>query len=443
MARGRFTSAYPERMMLVDAIREITRHVDPEHPETVSAPAFNAARAEAGHPDCPTAKQCAARLNRPWSSLRRQVSDPAHSWQQDTRRAPHVALQPERVEWVVRHMHAAVAAHLGAEPGTLVLRELDWQERVEALNRRRQRRNPMGSVPTYNQVLHSAACSRAELLGRLGLPSVEPSAGLIPGPHGDTPSQEECVQSAMAFLRSPAGLKPTKDRYRAWYLRQGDRPSANSLTKSRLGFHGTLERARRRLRMGGPPEHPVLDHLHQAQSDVQRAALAILLRGSATPAALAEELHVDNSNLLPILRGLEGVGGVHEVARRGGDRTERFRYALHPGLPAELIDELATGGASIVAGVRRERTARRSPLHPKSEAVLAAVRRLDAGDGVRSQQLVAAVDLPPQHVRNHIRILKDRGVLARSKVTIVGERWREVSVYSLTADAELLLGQHQ
>lgn len=528
MARGRFTSAYPERMMLVDAVREITRHVDPEHPETVSAPAFDAARVEAGHPDCPTAKQCAARLGRPWSKLRAQASDPGTHWPHQLMRRPETGFTGTATEIAhqVRRIHAGVAAGLGQDPADHILRELDWRAEVELLNRRRHRRNPMACHPSFDQVIYAFGGSLDELLDAHHLPTkptemprsisvfealdrfletfgamprrdeferfrqagrlrVAAFAGdwvdiclqwrairaarrlwspvdaplkadrpdyTLPDDfsHGDSsissrqPTQEACIESAMDFLSTLGGQPATDVTYRQWSVGHDDRRSVNSLKNSRLGFHGTLAAARQRMRHGGLPEHPVYATLDGADSNLARAVLALLVvDGPGSPIELAIALLANNSAARSVLGRLADAGAVVQIDRVGGDRTERLRYGVADGLPEDLAEELRRERDDLVVELRAYGTSKRRQLHEKSKVVLAAVRELDTGAGVRARDIEHHTGLAFQHVSNHCRRLTELGLVARNKAAITGERWREVWVYSVADDAEQLLAEHQ
>lgn len=59
---SRFASAYTDRD-LHSVIATVAPHVNPGAPEACTQRAFDAARAAAGHPACPTARQLTTRLN--------------------------------------------------------------------------------------------------------------------------------------------------------------------------------------------------------------------------------------------------------------------------------------------------------------------------------------------------------------------------------------------
>jgi hypothetical protein len=62
MARHRFTPTHSNRE-LMDLLAAVARVANPENPDACTQRAFDAARSDAGHPDCPTAQQICTRLN--------------------------------------------------------------------------------------------------------------------------------------------------------------------------------------------------------------------------------------------------------------------------------------------------------------------------------------------------------------------------------------------
>ena len=77
---GRAKSRYSD-LDLYEAVRVIAKFVDADDPESISQPAFDAARASAGHPDCPTARAVCMRLadrdrsSLPWAELLSRALD--------------------------------------------------------------------------------------------------------------------------------------------------------------------------------------------------------------------------------------------------------------------------------------------------------------------------------------------------------------------------------
>ena len=63
-----FSTRYSDDALL-DAIREVSAHAAPEQPTRVAPAVFDAARAAAGHPRAPAAKQITRRLGRGWYEL--------------------------------------------------------------------------------------------------------------------------------------------------------------------------------------------------------------------------------------------------------------------------------------------------------------------------------------------------------------------------------------
>lgn len=67
--RFRPTPGYETDDHLLDAVRAVARRFPPGQRLTLSQAQFDAARAEATHPNCPTAKQVAARLRLSWADV--------------------------------------------------------------------------------------------------------------------------------------------------------------------------------------------------------------------------------------------------------------------------------------------------------------------------------------------------------------------------------------
>jgi hypothetical protein len=68
MSSSRFESRYDLRS-LVDIVAHVARAADANEPERVSQSRYDAARAQAGYGDAPSARQTAARFKMPWSEL--------------------------------------------------------------------------------------------------------------------------------------------------------------------------------------------------------------------------------------------------------------------------------------------------------------------------------------------------------------------------------------
>jgi len=64
---------------LPGVVADVCRDLDPRHPRSVSQARFDAARADAGHPQAPSAKQISARLRLPWPEVKQLALDPTRS----------------------------------------------------------------------------------------------------------------------------------------------------------------------------------------------------------------------------------------------------------------------------------------------------------------------------------------------------------------------------
>lgn len=81
-ASSRFTSVYSDDQLL-EAVVLVSRHARPDAPERTTQQQFDDARTAGGHPDCPSARQIAARISRPW----REILEVVHKhWADRSRR---------------------------------------------------------------------------------------------------------------------------------------------------------------------------------------------------------------------------------------------------------------------------------------------------------------------------------------------------------------------
>jgi hypothetical protein len=110
--RARFASAYTDRALL-DAVRAVALHAQPDHPTQVTKARFDDARTAAGHGDLPAAARIVRRLRAPWAATLQRAfadGDPAQ-WLSSRARAAEV---PDAGTDDVRHCLRLAAAHLGA-----------------------------------------------------------------------------------------------------------------------------------------------------------------------------------------------------------------------------------------------------------------------------------------------------------------------------------------
>jgi len=74
LALGQFTVKHRPEVLLA-IVRDVLLAADAQAPDTVSQRAYDAARADAGHPKSPRADRIAARLGVPWPTLRDRVAN--------------------------------------------------------------------------------------------------------------------------------------------------------------------------------------------------------------------------------------------------------------------------------------------------------------------------------------------------------------------------------
>lgn len=167
----RFTPTH-SRDRLLQVVHEVSVHADPAAPADVSQRRFNAARAVAGHPDCPQAHAIAERLGVSWPLLLRTV----HTTDNRSRLVSVLASDRGRKGITLDHVLTAirlVARYLRVS--ALSLSEYDrGREELVAGDKRAWAHGGQAELmfPTRNQideVLHQNELTWTEALARAGL----------------------------------------------------------------------------------------------------------------------------------------------------------------------------------------------------------------------------------------------------------------------------------
>jgi hypothetical protein len=149
----RFQSRYDLRG-LVDVAAEVARVAAPARPEKVTQDAYDAARARAGYPDAPSARQTASRLRIPWAEVLNLAFDG-----RDVTRAlgalfgerPERALGPDAIRGALR----VVALRLKTESLSLDEYTSEWARMLLRTRRPWLHRSTL-DLPKATRISHSA-----------------------------------------------------------------------------------------------------------------------------------------------------------------------------------------------------------------------------------------------------------------------------------------------
>jgi len=183
---SRFTSKYDERG-LVAVVREVAAHCQPDDPEGVSTRAFDAARAGAGHPDLPTAKQISSRLKRPWAQVLRLAGKPDMNVALALSRRLGRRSETED-PWMNEELGVAGLRIVASRLQTETLRPSEYvaeRNAIVAADGRRHRHGQDLRLPTEGQIVRifgdwDAGLERAGLQPRPERPAKEQDAKGVP-----------------------------------------------------------------------------------------------------------------------------------------------------------------------------------------------------------------------------------------------------------------------
>lgn len=227
--RSRFRSDYNVGQ-LPSLVRVIALTADPVHPLSLSQRRFDVARANAGHPDAPSARQICARLDRGWRevlTLGLEQNSPDRALGRQDGELPELLSETE----IAAALRTVLADEGDVSP--------DAFERARARLLRADRRRRHGgrlTLPTAAQITRSAGSWNAALA----------LAGLEPRPLGGrTLAPERLLDQIERYLQAEGAL-PGKRELGRWLSARGE-----PVTRPPMPWQQCLEALRRRRRAQG------------------------------------------------------------------------------------------------------------------------------------------------------------------------------------------------
>jgi hypothetical protein len=246
-----FRSDY-NKAQLPGLVAAVARAADPLIPERVSQSRWDAARARAGHPDVPSAKQIAARLKRAWREVlvvSLGLEDPNRGLGQ--REGARISNAPTEAE--IRSAIGTVALRL--EVRTLSQDQYDQErQRMLAAARRRGVEDRL-ILPTGGQIIHKAGTWHGGLV-IAGLEKSPPAKG------SGSRRGLSIVEALELFVEQEAAI-PSFQLLKRWIHEQGialsrsTRPYAEDVEDLRhRRTAGGLETPTKRIANQGQPGRP-------------------------------------------------------------------------------------------------------------------------------------------------------------------------------------------
>jgi len=227
--RSRFRSSYNVGQ-LPSLVRVIALAADPVDPLGLSQRRFDAARASAGHPDAPSARQICARLGRGWRevlALALEQNSPDRALGRQDGEIAELLSEKE----IVAALRTVLAGEAGTGP--------DDYERARSRLLRADRRRRHGrrlTLPTAAQITRSAGSWNAAL----ALADLTP-----PQRGGPAPALERLLNQIERYLQAEGAL-PGKRELGRWLEARGE-----PVTRPPMPWQKCLEALRRRRGAAG------------------------------------------------------------------------------------------------------------------------------------------------------------------------------------------------